>query len=69
MVLAFSKRPDLHKAYLVQSNPHLVTFKIVKNPDLVKILPVTEFLLIKNLQNSKISAFLVKIENPYLVNT
>ena len=37
----------------IQSNPDLVTFKIVKNPDLVKILLLTDFLLIKNRQNSK----------------
>ena len=42
----------------VQSNPDLVTFKIVKKPDLVNILLLTDFLLIKNLQNSEILAFL-----------
>ena len=43
-----------------QSNPDLVTFKIVSNPDLVNIfLLLNDFLLIKNLQNK---------EKPDLVN-
>ena len=35
--------------YHIQSNPDLVTYKIVKNPDLVNILPLTDsnFLLKK----------------------
>ena len=45
---------------IIQSNPYLVTFKIITNPDLVNIfLLLTDFLLIKNLQNS---------EKPHLVN-
>ena len=54
----YEKTYGRHFSIEVQSNPDLVTFKIVKNPELVKDLPLTEFLLMKNLQNSKILAFL-----------
>ena len=44
----------LHKFFWHTVKLNLITFKIVKNPDLVKNLPLTDFLLIKNLQNIKI---------------